>query len=122
MDAKEKTEAATWIAKALTYVVCVMPPVIVANITHWAATVITGKKMSLRAHLAVFLGSFGIAAAVHWLCQIWDAGRVEWLFIWSTSMATEQLLRFFYLEFGDMMKASVKAQIATLFKLKEKET
>lgn len=119
MDPKTKTDAAGWLAKAISYLICILPPVVLANITHWAATVITGKKMSLRSRIAVFLGSFGIAALVHWLCITTSSGKYEWVFIWATSMGAEQLLRFFYQEFGEIIKAWMKNQLAFVLRVKD---
>ena len=111
MDPKTKEEAAGLGAKIITFIVCVMPPVIIANITHWAASIIAEKRISRRARLAIFVGSFGIASFVHWICGLTGFNKYEWIVIASTSMSTPQLLKFFYLEFGEMVKDWVRGYI-----------
>lgn len=72
MDPKTKTEAtglaAGLGAKLITFIMCVMPPVIVANIIHWSASIIAESKISLRARFAIVCGSFGLSSFVHWVC------------------------------------------------------
>lgn len=122
MDPKTKTEAAGLGAKILTFIMCVMPPVIIANITHWAATVISDKHVSLRARIAIFVGSFGIASFVHWICAVTGFYKYEWIAIASTSMSTPQLLKFFYLEFGEMVKSWAKSQVEQTLKVLSKKS
>jgi hypothetical protein len=84
--------------------------VVVANITHWAASVVAGKKMSARARFAIFIGSLGIAFVVHLLCQMWNP-KMEWLFVFVTSFTSEHILKYMYLEFGLTVKEWIKNQV-----------
>ncbi len=111
MDTKTKEEAVGLGAKIITFILCVMPPVLVANLTHWAASVFVDKRESRRARIAIIVGSFGIATFVHWVCGLLGWEKYEWIIIASTSMSTPQLLKFFYFEFGDMFKEWVKLQL-----------
>ncbi len=121
MDAKTKAEAAGLGAKIITNLLIILPPIIIANITHWAASVLTEKKISLRVRIAIFLGSFGLASVVHWIFGYCGWTKWEWVFIWSTSMGTQQLLNFFYLEWGDILKNWIKNQMKQGLKALDKK-
>ena len=121
MDLKIKEEAAGIGAKLITFIGCVLPPLIMANLTHWAASVITEKKISKRARIAIFLGSFGIASLVHWLFISLNIERFEWVAIWCCTMGTPSLLKFLILEFGDMLKDWCRKQLEYFAKSSKNE-
>lgn len=90
--------------KIMTWLLVVLPPVIAANIAHWSATVIMGKRVSRKARIAIFCGSFGIAAAVHALVAATGLEKWEWALIWLSGVSTVPVLKFIYLEAGEIIK------------------
>jgi hypothetical protein len=121
----EKEEAANIIAsiagKMFTWLSFVLPPVIAANIAHWSASVLSGKKISMRARLAMFTGSFVIAAVAH---KMFEGTKWEWAIIWGCAMSTEHLLKFIYLESGEIIKqwarTALQSGLNSLTKTKKK--
>lgn len=103
-DTNGKAEAIAFGYKLLAWLIAVLPPVVAANLTHWTAGEVSGRQLSRRRRIAVFIGSFGIAAFVHWLCGYFNLTKFEWGIIWVTSICTEHLLKFIAIEAGDIIK------------------
>jgi len=91
-------------AKALSWIVAVLPPVIAANIAHWSHTELSGRKFSRRARIAVFAGSFAIAMAIHYACIALKVEKYEWIIIWVMGISTEHVLKFFYVNASSMIR------------------
>ena len=118
---KWKTDATVLGYKVLAFLIAVLPPVIAANITHWTAGEVSGRQLSKRRRIAVFVGSFGIAAFVHWLCVRFDFEKYEWGLIWVTSICTEHILKFVAIEAGDIVKAWLADTLQKALKYIEKK-
>lgn len=120
-----KATVGEFCAKALSWIVAVLPPVIAANIAHWSHTELSGRKFSRRARVAVFAGSFAIACAVHYACIAIKLERYEWMIIWAMGISTEHVLKFFYVNFSDMIRSFLinwtEQMLGQLKKNKEKQ-
>lgn len=113
---KETAETAANLAgKLFSWLVIILPPMIAANVAHWSASFLSGKKPSKRARFAMFMGSLSIAMVTKWVCDLYAIdGNWRTIAIWFTSLTSEHILRFLYLESGDIIKAWLKSVLTQI--------
>lgn len=123
----EKEEAATTAAsiagKLFSILVIILPPFIAANVAHWSASVLTGKKMTKRSRFAMSMGSLSVAFATMWICDLYGMNN-NWrtVIIWFATLTSDKILIFLYTEFGDIMKEWLKTALTqSLNKLTKKD-
>lgn len=105
--------------KLYSWLCIVLPPVVAANIAHWSASVLTGKKVSMKARIALFTGSIVIAGMVH---KLFDGWKNEWIFTSAACLSTKDILEFLYLEWGGWVKKYLRSKASEFVNnKKEKE-
>jgi hypothetical protein len=101
----ERQQEAAIISKIVSYSSVVLLPVILGNLIYYANDIRAGREVKKRVRVAILLASYGLGHMVYTLCNHYTAMKqYEFALIWGTSIFTEQILKFVYLSFWDMIK------------------
>jgi hypothetical protein len=101
----DKQQETALLSKLISYSTYVILPVVFGNLIYWANDQRQGRQVKPRVRISILLASLGLAHMVHTLCAAHaNMQRWEVTIIWGTSIFTEQLLKFLYLSFWDMVK------------------